>query len=302
FDAFWSRNIPVKITDVDSKFQGVWGPEYFVAQFGDVKVTLQDCKAEIAKTSTVGEFFKTFGNQQVAERATIMKLKDWPPEKHFSTQFPELFKAFMDGVPYPDLARLDGVLNLAAHFPQNGIPPDLGPKMYNAHGLKHDNLHHGSTKLHIDITDAVNVLLWAADTADGELGGALWHIFPAVSAPEIRRFLTQVYDFRGPGDPIHSHSVYFTPEMLNNLEAQCSIKPYVLFQRPGEAVFISASSPHQVSNQTDAIKIACDFISIANLAHTQNVVDELREQRLLSGWGDDVLQFYTTLWYAWTSV
>jgi hypothetical protein len=32
----------------------------------------------------------------------------------------------MDSIPCPDLARLDGVLNLAAHYPLNGIGPDLG--------------------------------------------------------------------------------------------------------------------------------------------------------------------------------
>jgi len=53
-------------------------------------------------------------------------LQDWPPQKHFRDEFPELYTAFMDAVPHPDLSRLDGVLNLAAHFPLNGVCPDLG--------------------------------------------------------------------------------------------------------------------------------------------------------------------------------
>jgi hypothetical protein len=32
----------------------------------------------------------------------------------------------MDAVPYGDLSRLDGALNMAAHFPTNGVAPDLG--------------------------------------------------------------------------------------------------------------------------------------------------------------------------------
>ena len=53
-----------------------------------------------------------------------------------------------------------------------------------------------------------------------------------------------------------------------------------------------------MSNATDAIKIACDYISIANLRRTQERVSEFREHRLATNSGDDVLQFYTVLWYA----
>ena len=58
----------------------------------------------------------------------------------------------------------------------------------------------------------------------------------------------------------------------------------------------------QVSNQTDAVKIACDFISIENVAETQRICDELRQHRLATGVGEDVLQLYTTLWHAWTTL
>jgi hypothetical protein len=58
----------------------------------------------------------------------------------------------------------------------------------------------------------------------------------------------------------------------------------------------------QVSNVTDAIKIACDFVSLDNITMTQQLVGELRHQRLSTSWGDDVLQFYETLWYAWGSL
>jgi hypothetical protein len=40
--------------------------------------------------------------------------------------FPELFDAFARCVPCPDIARLNGALNLAAHLPMNGVFPDLG--------------------------------------------------------------------------------------------------------------------------------------------------------------------------------
>jgi hypothetical protein len=52
--------------------------------------------------------------------------QDWPPEKDFSTEFPEFNEAFNLVIPFPDLTRWNGVLNLASHFPLNGISPDLG--------------------------------------------------------------------------------------------------------------------------------------------------------------------------------
>jgi len=52
----------------------------------------------------------------------------------------------------------------------------------------------------------------------------------------------------------------------------------------------------------DAIKIACDHVSVQHLDQIEQLVAEFREQRLASGHGEDVLQFYTMLWYAWLSL
>lgn len=52
--------------------------------------------------------------------------QDWPSEKHFRTEFTELYDAFMAAVPFPDTMTLNGARNLAAHFPTNGIAPDGG--------------------------------------------------------------------------------------------------------------------------------------------------------------------------------
>jgi len=58
----------------------------------------------------------------------------------------------------------------------------------------------------------------------------------------------------------------------------------------------------QVSNQVDAIKIACDFLSAESLQASKSLVQEHRKQRLVNSWPDDVLQFDTTLWHAWGSL
>jgi hypothetical protein len=58
----------------------------------------------------------------------------------------------------------------------------------------------------------------------------------------------------------------------------------------------------QVANYADAIKIACDFMSVDNLKRTERVAGELRRQRLAVLYGDDVLAFYLTLWYTWEAL
>ncbi|KIM80675.1 hypothetical protein PILCRDRAFT_52980, partial [Piloderma croceum F 1598] len=184
FQRHWSQGTPVVITDIE--IQGNWTPEYFIKRYGDENVTVENCETDETVPTTVMEFFLHFG-----KRTNIMKLKDWPPEKDFSTQFPEFNEVFNLVIPFPDLTRWNGVLNLASHFPLNGISPDLGHNMYNADGSMQDDQHHGSTKLHMDITDALNLMVWAAKLPDGSPGYAIWHIFPAAISDILRQFLRE---------------------------------------------------------------------------------------------------------------
>jgi hypothetical protein len=114
--------------------------------------------------------------------------------------------------------------------------------MYNASG---SNGHHGSTALHMDVTDAVNIMVWAASCSDGSAGYALWHIFPAAASDILRQFLRE-QGFIGAGDPIHSQSIYITPAMLQLLFEKYGIRPHVIHQHAGEAVFIPDGCAHQV--------------------------------------------------------
>jgi hypothetical protein len=118
--------------------------------------------------------------------------------------------------------------------------------MYIAYKTMQDNNHHGSTKLHMDITDAVNLMLWAADSGDGATGYALWHIFSASASCILHKFLIEEQGAMEYGDPIHSQAVYLTPDMLQRLYNQHGIRPYTIYQRQGDAVYIPAYCAHQV--------------------------------------------------------
>jgi hypothetical protein len=123
-----------------------------------------------------------------------------------------------------------------------------GPKMYNAHGDEHNHLRQGSTRLHLDVTSAVNIMLYAVDLPDGSPGGALWHIFTPETASRLREFMRQHPEiaYSGIGDPIHDQTTYLTPPLIQALDREYGIRPYTFMQHPGEAVYIPAGCAHQV--------------------------------------------------------
>lgn len=116
-------------------------------------------------------------------------LKDWPPSADFKSSFPELYEDFNQATPIPNYVRRDGVLNIASHFPSNTVSPDLGtssfsrvipcmrsnvyflgPKMYNAMASFESQGSKGTTRLHMDMSDAVNIMLYSANTPDADPG------------------------------------------------------------------------------------------------------------------------------------
>jgi lysine-specific demethylase 3 len=251
--------------------------------------------------------------------------------------FPELYRALNESVPVPNLMRLNGSLNVVTHYPTNGIAPDTGkrtqlvdmamfmvplhpgPKMYLGQSSINGSSNLSSTRLHMDITDAYNQLLFAAKCPDGTPGYALWILIRPEDAFLVRKFLRDKCGFEGPEDPIHSQAVDLTPDLIERLYKDCGVRPFMVRQYPGDIVFIPAYCAHQVSihlhpylfatdtlrqvaNYTDCIKVACDFVSVDNLRRTERLVSELRRQRLATAYGDDVLAFHLMLWYAWQAL
>jgi hypothetical protein len=121
----------------------------------------------------------------------------------------------------------------------------IGPKMYHGQATLQDNSHHGSTRLHMDLTDAVNIMLWAAKLLDGRAGFAVWDIFPPEATPILRRFFKEEAGFMEKGDCIHSQMMCVSPAMMERLSV-LGVRVHRIHQYEGQAVYIPAGCPHQV--------------------------------------------------------
>ncbi|KAJ7163803.1 Clavaminate synthase-like protein [Mycena crocata] len=295
FRPIWRKGDPILVTDVGRKLKIKWSPQYFMEKYGTQSCLIIDCQAEILnKRITVAEFFSTFGIYE--DRDQCWKLKDWPPSSDFKSEFPELYQDFSEAVPIPNYVRRDGALNIASHFPSNTVGPDLGPKMYNAYANQDDS-GKGSTRLHMDMADALNIMTFAAIGPDGQPGRAAWDLFCAQDSDKIRKFLHGKYPELKGQDPIHRQTVYLDDVARRELWQEYGVKSYRVYQMAGEAVFIPAGCAHQVRNLSDCIKVAIDFVSPENIERCEKLT---REFRALA-WKEDVLQLRTMMWFAWLS-
>lgn len=73
----------------------------------------------------------------------------------------------MQNLPLSEYTNRTGRLNLASCLPDFFVRPDLGPKMYNAYGSA---LYpsKGTTNLHLDISDAVNFMVYVGIPSDAD--------------------------------------------------------------------------------------------------------------------------------------
>lgn len=140
----------------------------------------------------------------------------------------------------------------------------LGPKVYFALAAKQDEGHHGSTRLHCDLTDAINVCVYAARQSDGLPGGARWDIFSPDDTTRLRNVLRVDND---PEDPVLAQSTYLSSSMLRDLEQHNNIKASTFIQHEGDAVFIPAGCAHQVSCSLICTTIDHDIRGIGQQCH-----------------------------------
>lgn len=227
-------------------------------------------------------------------------LKDWPTDNDFKTILKNCYLDFIRCLPIPDYTTPSGPLNLASSMPPEYVPSDLGPKMYCAFA-SHDSL--GTTNLHMDMADAVNIMMYRSNTSTKHYG-AIWDIYSPGAAQALRFYLFDHAAKNGISvdDPIHDQSFYLNETMRQELFDKYAIKSWRIFQNIGDTIVVPAGCAHQVCNVEDCIKVAMDFVSPENV----DVCCELTEQfRRLSGSHKrrkDILQIKMILFHVFKSV
>ncbi|KAK9448712.1 uncharacterized protein V1518DRAFT_417990 [Limtongia smithiae] len=214
FRARWQEGTPMVVRGVGRHLTQDWSPIGFIQRSGNDKCSLVDENGEFIE-ATVFDFFEGFAGATYKGRPASLRLKDWPTNGDFKDMFPGLFYDFERALPFAECTHRDGLFNLASMFPKEFNAPDLGPKMYNAYPASHAAHGGGSTTLHLDVTDAVNIMTYALPNGTPEaldnvpgaapgmpVVGALWDIFRAEDSGKIRKFLLE----RELEDPVLYHN------------------------------------------------------------------------------------------------
>lgn len=339
YQEVWKCGQPVMISEVARSLNlELWHPQAFCRDFGDKPNDLINClNGNLVPNQPMRHFWEGFQcmHKRLLDangKPMLLKLKDWPPGDDFAEILPTRFADLMRGLPMPEYTLRTGNLNIASCLPKMFVPPDLGPKMYNAYGSA---LHpdKGTTNLHLDISDAVNIMVYVGIPTDEDskpqlaatqraialggcdyitrarcqspdvLPGALWHIFPARDADKIRDLLNRVTLEKGfrlepDHDPIHDQNWYLDDKLRARLFKEYGVEGYPIVQCLGDAVFIPAGAPHQVQNLHNCIKVAEDFVSPENITHCYHLTHEFRRLSHSHTNHEDKLQIKNIIYHA----
>uniref|UniRef100_A0A1A9W8W6 JmjC domain-containing protein n=1 Tax=Glossina brevipalpis TaxID=37001 RepID=A0A1A9W8W6_9MUSC len=141
FQEVWKCGQPVMISEVAKSLDlDLWRPEAFLRDFGDKPNDLINClNGNLVPNQPMRHFWEGFQCMKkrlldANGKPMLLKLKDWPPGDDFAEILPTRYKDLMKGLPMPEYTLRTGNLNIASCLPNMFVPPDLGPKMYNAYG------------------------------------------------------------------------------------------------------------------------------------------------------------------------
>ncbi|ESO96842.1 hypothetical protein LOTGIDRAFT_214375 [Lottia gigantea] len=341
FQDQWRRGQPVLVSGTNKNINSnLWKPESFCKEFGQFDNDLVNClTGDVIVGHPMSDFWEGF--ESLENRPTddedepmLLKLKDWPPGDDFSDILPTRFQDLMKALPLPDYTLRQGKLNLASRLPDFLVRPDLGPKMYNAYGSAKFPSQ-ATTNLHLDISDAVNIMVYVGVPNDGEGGrkaheqaalkaiddadcdsitkrrvrevhevpGALWQIYDAGDADKIRDFLNKVAKETGEiiepdHDAIHDQSWYLDEKLRERLAREYGVHGYTIVQCLGDAIFIPAGAPHQVRNLHSCVKVAEDFVAPEHLNHCFHLTQEFRQLSDTHSNHEDKLQVKNIIYHA----
>uniref|UniRef100_A0A672MI17 Lysine-specific demethylase n=1 Tax=Sinocyclocheilus grahami TaxID=75366 RepID=A0A672MI17_SINGR len=314
FRECWKQGQPVLVSGIHKKLkEKLWKPESFSQEFGDQDVDLVNCRnCAIISDVKVRDFWDGF--QVISKRLQggdgqpmVLKLKDWPPGEDFRDMMPTRFDDLMENLPLPEYTKRDGRLNLASRLPNFFVRPDLGPKMYNAYGLiSTEDRKVGTTNLHLDVSDAVNVMVYVGipeeDEADRAGFKGLCIFFICLTSGMPSHFSCSL--------------LFFTPIALTHLLLLFTLN-YVLFVDyktpicklhsefgvPGHQNIVTMVgfffvTSHCVHNLYSCIKVAEDFVSPEHVKHCFRLTQEFRHLSTTHTNHEDKLQVKNIIYHA----
>lgn len=261
------------------------GNQELGAKKEDPAVEVANCVTGATETMTLGRFFSGFERREKGPET--LRLKDWPPRTDFRKLAPRHHVDFVEMCPFPEYSNIaDGPFNLATKICRSAIPPDLGPKGYIGYGYEEERADMTAdgqaggdsiTKLHEDLSDAVNILIQCFD-ADSqekttEKPGAVWDIFRVQDVGTLSewlgakrragalKYLPARRDREGMKHDIHGQWAYLMEGELRELKRDTGVEPWRFDHFGREAVFIPGGAAHQVRNKRSCTKVAVDFVS-----------------------------------------
>ncbi|KAJ1857867.1 Lysine-specific demethylase 3B, partial [Coemansia sp. RSA 2703] len=205
--------------------------------------------------------------------------------------------------------------------------PDLRPEIQFTYGICETG---SPDNLRCDASDMINLLLYSSTTAETQasldvaqvqtqFGNAKkpstrrsgkkadtntidddaavqWIVFPPGASEYLRDFNNSDDNH----DPIHDRNIYMDAKACRRLYESYDdeVKSYLIYQRPGDAVFIPAGSIYQRRTLRNTIAIQSRSLSPEHAAVARRVSDELSANKYRNR-RSDTLPVMDILWWVW---